>query len=176
MSQYQFDADLVAAALAEPGVADQVLGEILGEVVIPKVGQTYHDAVTVTAVQKKLNEKGFGPIKVDGIYGPETAGALKKMQAKYGLDQTGVVDYGALLALGVSAPPAVKVPAKSAASATSKPAVAPAPAAAAPAAASSFWSQPLWSGAPIRRWHGAAGGAAFAAVAIGLWKLVGRRR
>lgn len=75
---------------------------VVGDSIIPLVGQTYTDKVTVRAVQQALKDKGTDPGPIDGIYGPKTAAALKSS----GASAAGVIDYGALAALGVSAPSA----------------------------------------------------------------------
>lgn len=53
---------------------------------IIKTGET--DTVIVKAIQQKLNESGFGPIEVIGIYGPKTTNAVKLFQATH-RDQKG---------------------------------------------------------------------------------------
>jgi peptidoglycan hydrolase-like protein with peptidoglycan-binding domain len=74
-------------------------------------GATYTDYATVLAVQKALEAKGFHLKKgVDGAYGPDTAQAIKAMQKVLGAEQSGVIDYGVLMALGVSAPAAPSRP------------------------------------------------------------------
>jgi peptidoglycan hydrolase-like protein with peptidoglycan-binding domain len=87
-------------------------------VTIPSVGQTYTDSVTVRAVQTALQSKGFSPGSIDGKYGPKTAAAIKKMQSAAGIPQTGVIDYGVLMALGVSIP-APYIPSASSSSSSS---------------------------------------------------------
>lgn len=84
-------------------------------VTIPSVGQTYTDSVTVRAVQTALKSKGFDPGTIDGKYGPHTEAAIKKMQLSASMPQTGVIDYGVLMALGVSIP-APYIPSASASS------------------------------------------------------------
>lgn len=48
----------------------------------------------VKAVQWALNEMGYGAGEVDGVYGPNTAGAVSRFQADVGMTPTG--DYDAL--------------------------------------------------------------------------------
>ncbi len=76
---------------------------VLGTETIPKaVSYTDHD--TVLAVQVALTNKGYSPGELDGIFGPKTSAAIKKMQADANMGSTGVVDYGVLTALSVKAP------------------------------------------------------------------------
>lgn len=42
--------------------------------------------------------------QADGIYGPETAGAIRSFQQSKGLPVTGMIDAGLMSALGLSAP------------------------------------------------------------------------
>jgi len=98
--------------------------EQFGENTIPTVA-VYVDKATVTAVQAALKAHGYGsklgktgPNKdgVDGDYGPKTAAAVKALQAATGQAQTGQIDQGVLLSLGVSAPTSGAVTATEAAS------------------------------------------------------------
>lgn len=87
------------------GIADALRPSpiTIGEV-IPQVGAVYTDYQTVLRVQKALKDKGIYPGDLDGVYGPITAAGVKKVQAALGAEQTGKIDYGVLLALGVPAP------------------------------------------------------------------------
>jgi hypothetical protein len=74
---------------------------------IPTVGAVYTDAKTVTAVQSALVKRGYdlgksGPAGdgVDGVLGPKTKAAIKKLQGNAGIDQAGVIDTQVLQALG----------------------------------------------------------------------------
>lgn len=76
---------------------------------IPTAGADYTDAKTVAAVQAALVAKGYdlgdtGPNKdgVDGVFGPKTKAAIKKMQTDAGLDPTGKIDEGVIMALKVT--------------------------------------------------------------------------
>jgi peptidoglycan hydrolase-like protein with peptidoglycan-binding domain len=77
--------------------------DVLGEDIIPKAGVTYTDKATVTAVQQVLLSRNYDPGIIDGRYGTNTANAIKRMQADAGIPQTGVIDSGVLMALGISA-------------------------------------------------------------------------
>lgn len=46
----------------------------------------------VRDVQQRLVSSGFSPGNVDGVFGNDTARALKRFQAHYGLNQTGELD------------------------------------------------------------------------------------
>ena len=56
----------------------------------------------VSAVQEKLRQLGFHPGKVDGIYGPQTAAAVRDFQEKKGLLPDGEVGDKTLSALGIT--------------------------------------------------------------------------
>jgi peptidoglycan hydrolase-like protein with peptidoglycan-binding domain len=93
--------------------------DLLGVDVIPTVGANYTDAKTVAAVQAALVRKGYnvgttGPNHdgVDGMLGPKTAAAIKKMQGDIGQVQTGKIDEGVIMALQVTPgvlPPGVTI-------------------------------------------------------------------
>lgn len=100
---------------------DYVLGSDILGTTIPTVGQTYNDKATVEAVQKALKAKGFDPGKIDGIYGPNTAAAIRKMQKALGAEETGTIDYGVMMVLRINAPQTTQV-------AVSEPGASPAPA------------------------------------------------
>jgi len=52
-----------------------------------------------TTLQKELNQVGYYDGPVDGIYGPQTVDAVKRLQADSGLPQTGFVDIATARAL-----------------------------------------------------------------------------
>lgn len=161
----------------EESMSDQYLEgtDVLGaegDVTIPSAGTTYTDYATVSAVQKALKARGFDPGAVDGIYGPKTQKAIKAMQAVLGVPQEGIIDYGVLMALKVQAPGAKpkKAPA-------SVPAVFDGGGASSQSvmlAQPSFWAQPLWAGAPVKRWQGLVAGVALIAIGFGVFKAVQR--
>ncbi|MDO8681571.1 MAG: peptidoglycan-binding domain-containing protein [Acidobacteriota bacterium] len=153
------------------GEALNQLDQIFGEVTIPKAGQNYTDKATVLAVQKALKAKGFDPGKIDGIYGPKTAGAIQQMQGSLNVPTTGVIDEGVIATLGVT-PGGTAVAPKPSIFASIKDAIKPLPAVGPPGtptlAAAGFWSQPLWTGAPVKRWAGLVGGIGGAAIITGV--------
>ena len=53
----------------------------------------------VKRVQQSLIDRNYLGGKADGSFGPKTEGALKALQAAYGLEETGVVDGRTLVAL-----------------------------------------------------------------------------
>jgi peptidoglycan hydrolase-like protein with peptidoglycan-binding domain len=101
---------------------DEVDLDILGAdavVTIPTAGANYTDAKTIAAVQSALVKKGYdlgtsGPSNdgVDGMFGPKTKTAIKKMQGDAHLAQTGIIDEGVIMALRVTPgvlPPGVSI-------------------------------------------------------------------
>lgn len=64
----------------------------------------------VRAVQHALAARGFVPGPADGIYGPLTAGAVRRFQAAAGLKATGTVGAATYRALGVSCGPGPPCP------------------------------------------------------------------
>jgi peptidoglycan hydrolase-like protein with peptidoglycan-binding domain len=82
---------------------------LLGVDTIPTAGASYTDAKTVTAVQAALVKKGYnigatGPNNdgVDGMFGPKTKAAIKKLQAAINADVNGTIDEGVIAALKVT--------------------------------------------------------------------------
>jgi len=56
------------------------------------------------AVQKSLNDKGYKVGKLDGVWGPKTAEALRNFQGDHGLQATGQIDAQTIAALGITQP------------------------------------------------------------------------
>ena len=63
----------------------------LAPTVITPTGASSLTIVTTQDLQNALNTLNFGPLKVDGIAGPETSTAIKAFQSKSGLAVDGVV-------------------------------------------------------------------------------------
>lgn len=152
-----------------------------GDVTIPKAGLTYTDEMTVRSVQNALKDKGFDPGPIDGIYGPKTQKAIKSMQAAAGTAQTGVIDYSVLMALGVQAPSGGSAPSATASMTSSDGGYAQILRPSAPMGQSltmvnppGWMMQPLWDGAPVKRWQGIFGAAAGLLAAIGIMSAVRR--
>ena len=179
---------------------------------------SYTDYDTVLAVQKALKARGYDPGKLDGLFGKNTSAAIKKMQKDLGVGQSGVCDYGVLMALKVPAPaytPTVTTAGRSASAAAKDAdavaayaqtpadvqaaakqveaanavAIPPPPAevqikvaeaskaaalaktpaevavakvqvqeaAKAVVSTTSYWGSPLWTNAPVKRWHALVG-------------------
>lgn len=57
----------------------------------------------VRHLQERLNELGFGSGKVDGVFGPGTERAVRRLQEAHGLVVHGIVGPGTREALGDSA-------------------------------------------------------------------------
>jgi hypothetical protein len=88
-------------------------------VTIPTAGANYTDAKTVAAVQTALVRMHYdvGKSGVDGIFGRDTRAAIIKMQGDAGLEQTGKIDEGVIMALKVTPgvlPPGVTMAGKAA--------------------------------------------------------------
>lgn len=66
----------------------------------------------VAELQERLNELGFGPLAVDGVYGPRTVGAVRTFQQARGLVPDGIVGPATWEALGPAALPAAQGPTK----------------------------------------------------------------
>lgn len=61
----------------------------------------HNDSQMVRQVQQKLKDQGFDVGQVDGIWGPQTAEALKDFQNQQGLEATGDLSQSTLIALGI---------------------------------------------------------------------------
>ncbi|MEA2929057.1 MAG: hypothetical protein QOG38_1485 [Hyphomicrobiales bacterium] len=57
-------------------------------------------APRVTAVQRALNDYGYGPVKATGIYGPETVAAIEKFERDRKLPVTGQISPRVMRELG----------------------------------------------------------------------------
>lgn len=114
---------------------ETVLGNMIaiGEDIIPMAGANYTDKETVIAVQRAIVAKSSGdPAFKDlatklatdpssyGTFGPATKAAVKAVQKMTGASQTGDIDEGVILALGVTPSAA---PAKAALPSTSSTAI-----------------------------------------------------
>lgn len=72
-------------------------------VTIPTV-QQYTDRNTVLRVQTALVSRGINVGALDGVMGPKTAAGIRAWQKSAAIPETGVIDYGVLLGLGVPVP------------------------------------------------------------------------
>lgn len=145
---------------------------------IPSAGATYNnDPATVLAVQTALKAHGFDPGPLDGEYGPKTKKAIEAMQTAVGLEKTGVIDYGVLMALKVTAGTPDSAKSSTSHSAGSwLPAAfgSPPPTPTQQAVPQSWWKTAAWSGAPVNRLQAGVGGLGLAALAVGVVAAVRR--
>lgn len=155
---------------------------VYGDVVIPKVGQTYTDFKTIYAVQKALVAKGYDLGKtgdnkdgVDGVMGPHTSNAIKQLQAQIGEPLTGTIDSGVLLALNVWAPEALPTSeeAPSPKSSAKHEGAAPSSLSSARAEGGSFLETPVL-GLPL--WQAVLGAVGVVAVGAGIYVAVKGKR
>lgn len=56
---------------------------------------------TVRMAQQALNDRGFNAGAIDGVWGPDTADAVRRFQQAQGLAPTGALDSQTLSTLGV---------------------------------------------------------------------------
>jgi len=68
--------------------------------------------VDVQELQERLKTLGFGPQRIDGVYGPETAEAVRRFQESEGLTPDGIVGLETWAALGPEASSPVASPPK----------------------------------------------------------------
>ena len=148
---------------------DYVLGcDLMIGVGVPST--KYADAATVLAVQKALKALGkpsLDPKKIDGLWGSDTAAAVRALKAEGNqTDLDGGIDDWTLRALGVSQAsmlPSFVITDKPSATATATPIVDRPRPEVQTQTTPSFWGQSLWAGGPAR-WQGALG--AFAALFV----------
>jgi len=55
------------------------------------IGDLIAPPARVTAVQRALNDFGYGPVKATGVYGPETIAAIQKLERDRKLPVTGQI-------------------------------------------------------------------------------------
>ena len=56
----------------------------------------------IRQVQQELRKKGFDPGPIDGINGPQTKGAVRSFQDRYGMNASGDISNKTLFALGAA--------------------------------------------------------------------------
>lgn len=81
------------AALAEPASAAASASQ-------RAIGSPHLDTTRMKSLQTTLDQQGFSPGQIDGLWGPNTAAALKRFQATKGLPESGRFDQATLDALG----------------------------------------------------------------------------
>lgn len=67
---------------------------------MPKLTRPHMRGEEIRRIQRRLVELGFGPLDVDGIFGPDTDAAVRRFQAARGLDVDGIVGPRTRRALG----------------------------------------------------------------------------
>ena len=80
----------------QPMQQQQVQEGMAGQQAAAGLGET-----EIAELQRMLNEAGYDVGPVDGIWGPQTAGAVETFQRDQGLDPTGRLDSETLYALGM---------------------------------------------------------------------------
>ncbi len=117
---------------------------------------------TVLAIQQALLAQGFsvGKSGADGVFGKDTQAAIQKFMASKGISHSGIIDAQVLSLLGAASAPATPPsgqPQVAPSTASGLPNATPIPLAVAVAPSDSFWSRPLWAGAPVKTGHAAIG-------------------
>ena len=67
---------------------------------MPRLTRPHMQGEGMRGIQRRLVQLGFGPLEVDGIFGPDTDAAVRRFQAARGLDVDGVVGPRTRDALG----------------------------------------------------------------------------
>jgi Putative peptidoglycan binding domain len=67
---------------------------------LPRLTDPHMQGSPIRRIQRRLSALGFGPIDVDGIFGPKTDAAVRRFQQARGLDADGVVGPKTQAALG----------------------------------------------------------------------------
>ncbi|MCW5620773.1 MAG: peptidoglycan-binding protein [Burkholderiales bacterium] len=92
---------LTAPALAQQDGQDPQAGQSAAQAQGYDGQAMHNDPQMVQQVQQKLKDQGFDVGQVDGIWGPQTAEALKEFQRQQGMEATGDLSQSTLIALGV---------------------------------------------------------------------------
>lgn len=58
---------------------------------LPRLARPHMQGEEIRRIQRRLVELGFGPLDLDGIFGPATDAAVRRFQAARGLDVDGIV-------------------------------------------------------------------------------------
>ena len=67
---------------------------------LPRLTEPLMRGSQIRRIQRRLVALGFGPIDVDGVFGPQTDAAVRKLQQAKGLTVDGVVGPQTRAALG----------------------------------------------------------------------------
>lgn len=90
----------VSALMAAPVMAQTYTQPVVERDTVPlQISQQQ-----IKDLQRTLNRKGFSAGRVDGLWGPDTADALKRFQSKNSLNPTGELDRTTELKLGMIQP------------------------------------------------------------------------
>ena len=89
---------LALAAASLPAVAQQPGARSLRQLNMDAMANLGPDGIL--RVQQLLKDRGFDPVRLDGVLGPLTRAALTGFQEKYGIKTRGEIDNQTLFALG----------------------------------------------------------------------------
>ena len=89
---------LVSAAAVLPAAAQQPGARSLRQLNMDAAPRLNSDSIL--RVQQLLKERGFDPVRLDGVLGPLTRAALSSFQERYGIKTRGEIDNQTLFALG----------------------------------------------------------------------------
>ncbi len=95
----------IAFMLASPAMAageDRMMGTQGSQMGTQTQQGAQLSSETVREIQQALNDQGFDPGQIDGIWGQNTASALQDYQRSAGLEPTGQPNTNTLQQLGVS--------------------------------------------------------------------------
>ncbi len=85
---------------ASPELLDAILSDPRSDSPSGKdAGSRAGIADRVTAVQAALSRAAYGPLPVDGVFGPQTRDAIRRFQADHGLPVTGEISDGLIVEL-----------------------------------------------------------------------------
>jgi len=98
LAAWTIAAILVLPAAVLPAAAQQTGARSLRQLdmdAVPRLGPD-----SILKVQQLLKDRGFDPVRLDGVFGPLTRAALVGFQEKYGIRTRGELDNQTLFALG----------------------------------------------------------------------------
>ena len=85
LAAIQAEADAARGGTTEPRQPSAAIAEPVADEPAPADPQ-------VAAVQAALSRAAYGPLNVDGVFGPQTSEAIKRFQRDHGLAETGRID------------------------------------------------------------------------------------
>lgn len=101
---------MTGSASAQPASGTAAVRAPQVRAVEPGEGSLETTPERVRAIQQQLKALGFRVGAADGVYGEQTASALREFQRSQGLRPYGVIDRDTLSALGVDDAPAAVPP------------------------------------------------------------------